>query len=63
MTAALGGVDRASLPVFFRLLRIVLGITILLNFGEVQVAGIIASLILPYADYKRAKLTIPDAPV
>jgi hypothetical protein len=62
MTTGLGGVDRAPLPVYSRILRMVLGITILLNFGEAQIAGVIASLILLYVDYKRAKLVIPGAP-
>ena len=62
MTTGLGGVDRATLPVYSRILRMVLGITILLNFGEAQIAGVIASLILLYVDSKRAKLAIPGAP-
>ena len=62
MTTGLGGVDRAPLPVYSRILRMVLGITILLNFGEAQIAGVIASFILLYVDSKRAKLAIPGAP-
>ena len=61
MTTALGGVDRAPLPLYSRILRIALGIIILLNFVEVQIAGVIASLILLYVEYKRAKVTLPDA--
>jgi TRAP transporter 4TM/12TM fusion protein len=62
VTTSLGGVDRAPLPVYSRILRVFLGITILLNFVEVQIAGVIASLILLYVEYKRAKLIIPSAP-
>ena len=61
MTTALGGVDRAPLPLYSRILRLALGVIILLNFVEVQIAGVIASLILLYVEYKRAKLTTPDA--
>jgi len=42
-------------------LRIALGVIILLNFVEVQIAGVIASLILLYVESKQAKLTTPDA--
>ena len=42
-------------------MRIALGIIILLNFVEVQIAGVIASLILLYVEYKRAKVTLPEA--
>jgi TRAP transporter 4TM/12TM fusion protein len=62
VTTALGGVDRAPLPVYSRILRITLGVVILLTYIEVQIAGIIASLILLYVDSKRAKSTIPSTP-
>ena len=62
VTTALGGVDRAPLPVYSRILRITLGVVILLTYIEVQIAGFIASLILLYVDAKRAKSTIPSTP-
>ena len=55
MTTALGGVDRKSLPPYSRLLRMGLGITILLNFGEAQIAGSFLALILLYFEYRHAK--------
>ena len=61
MPTALGGVDRAPLPLNSRIFRIALGVIILLNFVEVQIAGVIAALILLYVEYKRAKVTLPDA--
>ena len=63
VTTALGGVDRAPLPVYSRILRITLGVVILLTYIEVQIAGFIASLILLYVDSKRAKSTIPSTPI
>ena len=63
VTTALGGVDRAPLPVYSRILRITLGVVILLTYIEVQIAGFIASLILLYVDAKRAKSTIPSTPI
>ena len=61
MTTALGGVDRAPLPLYSRILRVALGVIILLNFVEVQIAGVIAALVLLYVEYKRAKVTLPEA--
>jgi hypothetical protein len=63
VTTALGGVDRGPLPVFSRVLRIVLGIAILLTYVEAQALGIIASLILLYTDHRRAQKRIPEAPL
>ena len=61
VTTALGGVDRGALPVYSRFLRILLGIAILLTYIEVQALGVIASIILLYADRKRAQKKIMDA--
>jgi len=63
VTTALGGVDRAPLPVYSRVLRIILGILILLTYIEAQIVGFIASFILLYVEYKRAKSTIPSTPI
>ena len=56
VTTAMGGVDRAPLPAYSRILRIALGITVLLTYPEAQIGGIIAALILLYVDAKRKKL-------
>ena len=55
MTTALGGVDRDRLSIYSRVLRFALGIVILLNFVEVQIIGVIASLGLLYLDAQKAK--------
>ena len=59
VTTAMGGVDRAPLPAYSRVLRIALGITVLLTYVEAQIGGIIAALILLYVDSKRKKI-IPN---
>ena len=56
VTTALGGVDRAPLPSYSRILRIILGIFILLTYIEAQIGGIIAAIILLYLDSRRAKM-------
>ena len=56
VTTALGGVDRAPLPSYSRILRIILGISILLTYIEAQIGGIIAAIILLYLDSRRAKM-------
>jgi hypothetical protein len=55
MTTSLGGVDRDRLSIISRVLRMALGITVLLNFIEVQVIGVIAALALLYLDAQKAK--------
>ncbi len=55
MTTSLGGVDRDRLSIYSRVLRMVLGITILLNFIEMQIFGVVASLVLLYLEAKKAK--------
>ena len=60
VTTAMGGVDRAPLPAYSRVLRIALGITVLLTYVEAQIGGIIAALILLYVDSKRKKLIPSD---
>ena len=62
VTTALGGVDRATLPAYSRILRIFFGIIVLFDFGELQIAGVIGSLILLYVDYKRAQKRMPEVP-
>ena len=59
-TTALGGVDRAPLSIYSRILRVAFGFIVLLNFAEAQIAGVVASVILLYVDYKRAKPKISD---
>ncbi|MBT7957215.1 MAG: TRAP transporter fused permease subunit [Rhodospirillaceae bacterium] len=55
MTTSLGGVDRDRLSIFSRVLRMVLGIAILLNFVEVQAIGVVASIALLYIEARIAK--------
>tara|TARA_A100001011_G_scaffold216914_1_gene224873 strand:- start:3650 stop:5536 length:1887 start_codon:yes stop_codon:yes gene_type:complete len=55
ITTALGGVDRSKLPVFSRLLRIILGILVLLTYVEAQIFGVIAAISLLYYDGLKAK--------
>jgi TRAP transporter 4TM/12TM fusion protein len=55
MTTALGGVDRGLLPAYSRLIRMVLGIVVLLNFVELQIGGVIASFAILYFDAKKVK--------
>ena len=62
VTTALGGVDRVALPAYSRILRIFFGIIVLFDFGELQIAGVIGSLILLYVDYKRAQKRMPEVP-
>ena len=55
ITTALGGVDRASLPLYSRLLRLVLAITMLLTFIEAQIFAVVAAILLLYLDGVNAK--------
>ena len=55
ITTALGGVDRASLPLYSRLLRLVLAITMLLTFIEAQLFAVVAAILLLYLDGVNAK--------
>ena len=55
MTTALGGVDRAPLPMWSRILRIALGVGVLFTFIEVQVAAVIAGLALLVVESRLAR--------
>ena len=55
MTTSLGGVDRDKLPIYSRVLRMAFGIMVLLNFTEIQIIAVIASLVLMYVDARQAK--------
>ena len=55
MTTALGGVDRAPLPMWSRILRTALGICVLLTFIEIQIAAAVAGLALLYVESRRTK--------
>jgi TRAP-type uncharacterized transport system fused permease subunit len=55
ITTALGGVDRASLPLYSRLLRSILAITMLLTFIEAQIFAVVAAILLLYLDGINAK--------
>jgi TRAP-type uncharacterized transport system fused permease subunit len=54
-TTALGGVDREPLAGYSRVLRLILGVVILLDYIEIQAIGVILSLVLLYIEAKRAK--------
>ena len=58
MTTALGGVDRDKLSIYSRVLRMVLGITVLLSFVAVQIIGVLASLALLFIEARIAKKKI-----
>ena len=55
MTTALGGVDRAPLPMWSRVLRIALGAGVLFTFIEVQVAAMVAGLALLFVESRLAR--------
>ena len=55
ITTALGGVDRASLPLYSRLLRLILAIVMLLIFIEAQILGVAGAILLLYLDGVNAK--------
>ena len=55
MTTALGGVDRAPLPLWSRILRISFGIGALLTITEVQIIAFIAGLALIIIEGRRVK--------
>jgi hypothetical protein len=55
ITTALGGVYRASLPLYSRLLRSILAITMLLTFIEAQIFAVVAAILLLYLDGINAK--------
>lgn len=53
MTTGLSGVDRTVLPFWSRILRLVLGVCVLLDFTEVQVTAFALSLLLLYFEARR----------
>ena len=59
MTTALGGVDRAPLPLWSRILRISFGIGALLTITEVQIIAFMAGLALIIIEGRRVK-TVRD---
>ena len=55
MTTALGGIDRAPLPPWSRAGRLALGMAALLDMTGIQIAAVLASAVLLFVDYRRAK--------
>ena len=62
MTTALGGVDRTKLGPISRVLRIIFGISMLLNFLEIQIAAFVIGLLWLYFEVRRARSPAQAAP-
>ena len=55
ITTALGGVDRTLLPMWSRILRSAIGISLLLNITEIQVGAAVAGLTLLFVECRWTK--------